>query len=352
MKKISLTGLLLFLLTFFLSPAVLAQNKAKSLVKLPVFMAGDNQIIDNDIEGDLMVAGSQIKITSDISEDAYVAGGQIDINGTVNGNLIVAGGSVTISGKVLKNVIVAGGQIKIQDSAQIGGYVLAGGAQVDLLGNFSGPVKVGAGSLVVGENAVINGDLEADVSKSDISSTSKISGEKKIQIHETKTPEKSEKVVTQLPRVTYIKDIFSFLSKLIILLVFVSLFGRKLKSIKSKNSFWSLLGWGFVILVMTPVLTLTLMVTVIGIPLSFIISGLYFISLSLSKIVTAIVAGDYMSQKGYLKTNNYYLQGFVALVFITVLSLIPFIGAFVKFTVLLFGLGVIFQSLRSYFSAK
>jgi len=346
MKKISLTGFLLFLLTFFFSPVALAQNKTKSLVRLPVFMAADNQIIDKDIEGDLMVAGSQIKIISDISEDAYVAGGQIDINGTVNGNLIVAGGSVTISGKVLKNVIVAGGQIKIQDSAQIGGYVLAGGAQVDLLGNFSGPVKVGAGSLVVGENAVINGDLEADVSKSDISSTSKITGEKKIQIHES--PE-VEKKPSQLPEFTYSKVIFSFLSKLLILFVFIKLFSPKFKSIKSKNSFWSLLGWGFVVLVMTPVLTLTLMVTVIGIPLSFIISGFYFISLSLSKIVTAIVAGDYISQKGYLKTNNYYLQGFVALVFITVLSLIPFIGGFVKFAVLLFGLGVIFQSLQLLF---
>lgn len=343
MKKIFLIGLFTIVFTILFSPAVLAQSKPKSMIKLPVFMAGDNQTVDKPIDGDLMISGGQIKTNSSIDGDAYVAGGQIDIGGTITGNLIVAGGNITISGKVMKNVIVAGGQVKIDSTAEIGGYVLAGGGQVDLLGNFLGPVKVGAKSLVVGEKATINGNLEADVSKSDVSSNSKIVGEKKIVIHEMKQPEKQQ--ANQWKKMGYVKEIFSFLSKLIVLLILVKLFGEKIKQNKTINTFWSTIGLGLIILVVAPILSLILMGTIIAIPLSLIISVFYFVSLYLSGIVASILVGDFIFEKGYLKTGNNYFQSILGLVLITLLGLIPFVGGLIKFIVLLLGLGFIFKSL-------
>jgi hypothetical protein len=349
MRKISLIGLVLFVLSFLFSPTVLAQAKTKTTVKLPVFMAGENQIVDKPIDGDLMISGGQIKITSDIKGDVYIAGGQVEISGVTNGNLIIIGGSITISGKVLKNVIVGGGQVKMDNSADVGGYVLVGGGKVDLLGHFSGPVKVGAGDLSVGEKAILDSNLEADVGTTNISATSKIIGEKNIRIHETKKPEKQVNIGQQF---TYGKEIFSFLSRLVVLLVLVKLLGQKIINISSKNSFWSNIGLGLVVLIVTPFLMLMLMITFIGMPLSGIVLSTYLVGLSLSGIVASILAGNYISQKGYIKTNNLYFQGFVGLLLITLLGLIPFIGWPIKFIALLFGLGIIFDSLRKYFSNK
>lgn len=306
-------------------------------------MAGDNQVVNKPIEGDLMIAGGQIKTNSNISGDAYIAGGQVDINGTINGNLIVGGGNITITGKVLKNVIVGGGQVKIDSQAEIGGYVLAGGGTVDLQGNFLGPVKVGGGSLVIGEKAIINQGLEADVSKSDVALSSKIMGEKNIRIYETKKPEKQ---VDQWKQLGYVGEIFSFLSKLIILLILIKIFGQKIKQISDTNSFWSMMGWGLITLIVTPILILMMMMTVIGIPLAVITLITYSICLYLTGIIISILVGHFMSEKGYLKVKNHYLQGIVGLLLLTLVGLIPVVGGLVKFIVLLLGLGFIFKNLK------
>lgn len=353
MKKISLTAILLFIFSLLFSSNVLAQAKtAKTSVKLPVFMAGESQIVDKPIDGDLMIAGSQVKITSDVKGDVYAAGGQIDITGTINGNLIVAGGNITISGKVLKNIITAGGQIKIDTPAETSGYALVGGGTVDLLGKFSGPVKVGAGTLTLGDKTIINGNLEADVNKTNISSAAKVLGEKKIQIHEVKEVEKRPTVAPKLTYFNYTKEIVSFLGKLVLLFILVKLFGQKIIDTNSKKSFWSNLGYGLVILIMTPFLSLMLLITIVGIPLSGIIFSIYLMALSLSKVFASLLFGNYLSQKEYLKTKNLYLVSFISLLLLTFIGLLPIVGGFAKLFILLFGLGAVIRSLQSSFAKK
>jgi cytoskeletal protein CcmA (bactofilin family) len=306
-------------------------------------MAGDNQIVDKPIVGDLMIAGGQIRVTSNVSGDVYVTGGQIDIAGTIGGNLIVAGGNVTISGKVVKNLIAAGGQIKVDNLSSIGGYTLAAGGEVGLMGKFAGPVKVGGGNLVVGEKAQIGGNLEADVSKSDVSTSAKIVGSKKINIYETKTYKPQ---VNQDRNYKIVKEVISFASSLLILLVFVKIFYKKIsqKGLLS-GSFWSTSGWGLIVLIVTPFVMLFLTITIIGIPLSIIIFVLYFIALYLSHIVASIAAGQMMTNNKYVKTNNPYLQGLLGLVLLTMLGVVPFVGGFVKFIAVLVGLGILYRQM-------
>ena len=337
------------MMTFLFPANVFAQVKPKTIVKLPMFTAGEILTIDKPIEGDLMIAGQKVKIVSNVNGDTYVAGGEVEISGEIKGNLIVAGGKVTIGGKVAKNLIMVGGQVMVSDLATIGGYVLAGGNKLDLLGNFSGPVKVGAKELWIGEKAVINGNLEADVNKSNISSTAKIIGEKKIQIHEIKQPEKESYLLRKYAS----KAIFSFLSKLVLVLVLVKLLGGKIINLSTKNSFWSNFGLGLIVLIVTPFLMLILVATLIGISLSGIILSLYLVFLSLAGAVAAIIIGNYISQKGYIKTNNLYLQGFIGLLVLTLLGFLPsFIGLIARFIFFLFGLGILFNGLKQYLFNK
>lgn len=346
MKKIFLTGFLALLFTLSLTPSVLAQNKSKTLVKLPTFMAGEIQLVDKTVDSDLMISGKEIKISSNINGDAYVAGSHVDISGSVNGNLIVVGGEVTISGKVSKNLIMLGGQAVVKDTAEIGGYVLAGGRKIDLSGKFMGPVKLGAETLIVGPKTVINGNLEADVSLSDISSDAKIVGEKNIRIYETK---KVETQTNQWKSFSSIGEVLSFLSKLLVLLILVKLFGPKIKQINLQDSFWSSIGSGLLVLIVTPILALLLMITLIALPISVIILALYFIGLYLSTILSSILVGNYLSKIAKLKANN-YVQGFLGLILITLIEIIPFVGGLTKFLLLLLGIGIIFKSLKKYFS--
>ena len=344
MRKISLIGLLLIAFSILFSQTVLAENKTKTVIipKLPVFMAGKYQVVDKPIDGDLMISGNQVKIDTTVNGDVYAAGEQVDVGGTINGNLIVAGGTVTIVGKVNKNIIMAGGQVIIENSANVGGYVLAAGKEVDLRGNFSGPVKVGAGNLVIGDKAVISGNLEADVTKSDISTSAKIVGEKKIQIHEIKQPEKQKDLWREFGLA---KEVFSFVGKLVVLLVLVKLFGEGIRQAASGHSFWSTTGLGLIFLIVTPFLALILIMTIVGIPLALITGVIYLVSLYLSGMATSIYIGNCISSKGYLKTNNLYVLAVVGLVLLTLLGLIPLVGGLIKFVALILGLGILFRKI-------
>lgn len=348
MKKISLIAIFAFVTTFLFPPNVLAQAKPKTIVKLPVFTAGDVQTVEKPIEGDLMIAGKIVKVVSNVNGDAYVAGGDVEISGDINGNLIVVGGKVNISGKVLKNLIMAGGEVVVGDLATVDGYVLVGGKKIELLGNFLGPVKLGSESLLVGEKAVIGGNLEAYVSTSEISPDSKIVGEKNIKYYEVKRPEIHR---NQWRQSVYFGRVVSFLSQLLILLILVKLFGQKIKQIDLRSTFWSNIGVGLVVLVVVPILILILAMTIVALPLSMIILVLYLVTLYLSTILTSILVGDYVSRETKLTSNN-YISGFVGLLLVYIIRLTPFIGGFVGLIVFLLGIGIIFKGSKTYFFEK
>lgn len=337
---------MLFLFTALLPRTVLAQNKTKTVIKLPTFMAGEVQVVDKNVDGDLMIAGKQVKVTSDINGDAYVAGQDIEISGNINGDLIVAGMNVTILGKVQKNLIMAGGQVVVGDSAKIGGYVLTGGNKVNLSGNFAGPVRLGGETLIIGQKTVINGNLEADVAKSEIATESKIVGEKNVRIHEVK---KVEKQNFGFEKISYIGKFVSFLSKLIVLFVLVRLFGKKIVQVNIKESFWSAIGLGLVVLIVTPIFGIILLGTVIAAPLSVLILITYFVTLYLSMMVTSILVGKLVSGKANFK-SNIYAQGAIGLLLVTLVGLIPVLGGLTKVVVFLVGVGIIFKGLKTYFS--
>lgn len=345
MKKILLSTVLMFAFTVLFTQKAFAQTKTKALVKLPTFIAGDIEIVDKPVLGDLMIAAKELKIATDISGDVYVAGGKVEIDGNVSGNLIVAGGEVKVLGKVVKNLIMAGGKVQVGELAEIGGYTLTGGQEINLLGKFMGPVKLGAESLMVGQKAMINGNLDADVVTSKIATTAKISGEQNIKFHEVK---KMEVDKNQFKKIGYAGKFFSFLSKLLVVLVIVRLFGKKLSKVDFKESFWSNIGLGLVVIIVVPVLIMLSLISVVAIPLSIITFVIYLIGLYLSSIITSIVLGNYIFAKNKLK-ENIYLQAIVGLLLISLLGLIPVVGGLTGVVAVLLGIGITFKNLKLYF---
>ena len=346
MKKIMLP-VFVFVFAVLFKSNVFAETKTKTLVNLPTFKASEIELVDKPIAGDLMIAGKQVKITSDINGDVYVAGGKVEVDSKIGGNLIVVGGEVKILGKVLKNLIMAGGKVEVDENAEIGGYTLAGGQEINLLGKFMGPVKLGAETLLVGQKTIINGNLEADVTKSEVAETSKIVGEKNIKIHEVKKPEVNESRIRQMKQVGYAGKLISFLSKLLVLLIFVKLFGKRINQIDLKNYFWANIGLGLAVLVVTPFLVIISMITIVAIPLSMIILVLYFLTIYLSSIVVSMVLGNYIFVKNKFK-ENFYLQAIVGLLLISLLEIVPIVGGFTRLVVLLLGMGIVFKSLKMF----
>jgi hypothetical protein len=107
---------------------------------------------------------------------------------------------------------------------------------------------------------------------------------------------------------------------------------------------------GFVWLVCVPVLTLLLLLTVIGIPLALFVAALYLALLPLAYVAAAVGVGDWALtrwQATHAATSGWRVgAAALALVLLTALSHVPWLGALLAFAVLLAGLGALMLQWR------
>lgn len=347
MKTIKQIAVLLLVLVGLGSRSALAQENRLIMaptIKLPVLVAGEEKVITDDIDGDLIGAGGQMRIMSAITGDAYIGGGQVDFDGSVDQDLVIAGGKVTISGRVGKNLIVVGGQVKIEDTAMVGGYVLAAGGEVLINGQIEGPAKIATRKLMLGEIAYVGGKLEADVEEATVAETAQIIGDKNINVHKVETPKSTDRTKEAMRGVATIGKIVFFLGKLVTLLVLVAFAGKLMTPAGViLTRFWTTLGWGMVVVIVSPVAMMLLMMSVVGAPLSLISFVVYMVAMYLSSLVVAMAIGNIFSKKGWLPTKNNYLLSIVGLIVISVVTSIPVIGWLINVLVCFLGIGIIFR---------
>lgn len=339
MIKNTFTLLSILILSFFVTAS-------SSYAALPQMVAGENSTLTEDIDRDLMIAGSQVVVNSNIKGDVYMAGGQAEISGTVDKNLHIAGGEVLISGIVKGDVITAGGNIRLAKDAVINGYLIALGSQVTLEGQVNDAVRVFAGNLDVRPGAVLN-NLEANVDEANISDLATVQGKK--QIHITPKLEKNkESRKHEFIGIYSAFKIVGFLSKLLVLLILIKILGKHADALVSPilKSPISTLGWGTIKLFITPFIILTLLITIIGMPLAFIITLLYFLSFYLSSLIVSIALGQWFVDKKWFKFKNKYFQAFLGFLAISLMSIIPMVGFLTSLVVLLLGLGAILEAVR------
>jgi hypothetical protein len=344
-KKITILFSILFL---FLSTATITHAQESQL--LPKLVAGETvNLIDEMVETDVLMAGGQVKSQTTVMGDLLVAGGQLEIDGVIDQSLRAAGGDIMISGEINKNVTIAGGNIRILKDSVINGYTLIFAGQVDIDSTINGPVQIFAGNVNIGPNAQINGDLKVTAEQSFISDQALIAGKKDIQIIEKNYPETQKVQKSTMAEIYSAFKIFTFLSKLLILILLVRLLGKNIPSLTKPilEKFMTTLGWGFITLILTPFAIFILLITMIGSPLALIVTLLYGLSLYISGLITALALGQWLSKKKmFIKIKNQYILAFLGLLTISVICLIPVIGLLSKFIIITLGLGSLIQTFK------
>jgi hypothetical protein len=140
--------------------------------------SGDVVVIEADetIKDDLYVTANIFTLEGTVQGDLIVFGNYIVIKGVVEGDLIAAGNTVVIEGTVTDDARIAGAALLLGDEAVIGGDLLAGGAsletkegsvvETDALyagaqGLFAG--SVGRNAFVAGAAIEIRGEIAGDL---------------------------------------------------------------------------------------------------------------------------------------------------------------------------------------------
>lgn len=348
------------------------------IIDSSLFAAGSSITIDGKVQGDLFCAGQSIIINGIVDGDVLCAAQSITINGNIGGSVRVAGNSIVINGRVARNVMAAGANLSITPEATIGWDLQFASAMTDVRGKVNRDVD-GAGAntiiagtvgrnvylalddnrqennnnnkptLTVSKDAVVNGNLTYHA-KNDASlekgSTIKGSVEKKSLNWDNKKTETKKGVIGWL---WYI--VISIFAAIAFGLVIASWLKKPVEEITNLMMAkpWASLGFGFIFLILTPIATIIIMITMIGLPLGLTLLGAWILLMYPAKILAAIMLGRKVTDRFHI-LKNYRGSLIASMIFGVIIAWlifsIPIIGWFLGFIAMLWGMGGVWRYAR------
>lgn len=282
-----------------------------------VVFFGRNLIIGGDIGGSLWGAGEKIEIDGIIKGSARIAGNTISLEGETGRDFLGAGNYLDIYGSVGKDFLGAGNRAVLQGPVERN--VFGGFRTFSLDSTIKGDMQLEVERLIIGPQGIIQGDLwYKSPLEAEIDPGATIGGE---ITHREAEPHREP------PHQLFSNFIRPLLSLILIAALggwlFPGLFWKTTREIQDRP--WSSLGYGFLILFFTPLLGLLLLITVIGLPLSFLIFVSYLALLYLSRILTGFYLGEFISIRLNRELNPVW-KGIIGVFALFILIKIPYIG--------------------------
>ena len=323
------------------------------------YFAGGNQVsIQGTINGDAYVAGGVVEVEGTINGQLVVAGGQVNVSGNVTDRIFGAGGTVRFTGKTGKSITAAGGTVVIGKDATVGENLLAGGGniqvngtverearvagrEVELTGAVKGNLDVQAERFNAYRGSLVGGSLS--VAARDSGNVSVDSGTVRGTVHIDIMKGEHQARILGIRKGVFWPQVIFGLTLFATALALSFLLPGHLKSPASVllNQPGQSIIWGFIMLIITPVLALILCLTVIAIPLGLFLFLLYLWFLYTSQLVIGVAVGSRLL--GLEGKRGWSLFGAVAigLLIVQILLFIPVVKIFVVLAGLVVGVGAL-----------
>jgi len=262
--------------------------------------------LSSTVKGDVLVFAKNTVIakSSIIEGDLILFSGEVKLNGTVNGNVIIYGGTVTINGSVK-------GSLKIKAHRATINQVIGGTS------------SIAASSIELGKNAVF------------------------------KSPstywQKAGELQTSNPNLSYDQSlqenkmnlkylvwgglgffIWNLLFGLLLIAILNSFFERKffLAANAVLNNPLKSFGYGVLYFILTPIVCLLLILTIIGIPIGFILLGIFIFSVFSGLAIASLVYAWLFKNKYKKRWGSWSIAG-IAVVILAIFQLVlllPLLG--------------------------
>ena len=324
------------------------------------YAAGSNLTVDGDVQGDVICAGQNVTISGKVDGDVICAAQTLTINGVVGGNVRSTGNTVTVNGSVGRNINVAAMSFILGNDANVGWDVLVGAALTEIRGTINGGLQGAINNLIVSGHVVKNIDIHIDsyANKNNggqlkITDQAKIDGDvnywanKNGDINQNNV---SGKITHNIPTaranglfLTFILNrLYAIFSALLVGLVLVSVWRKHILALTKRMevNLAAAIGWGAVLLFITPIICILLLLTLIGIPLAIILAGLWILAMFICKIVTAVLAGRFIFRKLKQKeTEKLLLEMTVGVIVCWLLFAIPILGWALSLVAIWWGFG-------------
>jgi len=326
-----------------------------------VFVADNELATEECTEGNLFSAGMDLKDQSKVKGIGFLAGNTLNIDGQYEFGVHL-GNMVTISGAYEKDLFVAGNFVTIEKDAKINGdlYVAASSLVIEtelnnayiaaesvtINANIAGDVKITAATIEVNEGAKIAGKI--------LYNEDAVLAVKEGFAAETETYKSEEYTINHFEaKVSNL--VLTIGGSLVILIIALALvpnvfekYLERAKNFKTSNELMTALR-GLGVLVGAPILAIVLLITVIGVIAGISLGLIYGVCLLVATPVAGyFIGGLILKAKKEEKFGYKILRGLVGIVIISALSLVPYLGGWVSFIALIWGLGLLFEATPLY----
>ena len=342
--------LLVLICLFFSTTMVLAfETRRGTMVKISgneviegdLFIAGETVVMEGTVNGDLIVAGRTIMVNGIVNGSIIAAAETISINGETTRAVRIAGNNLIVNGKIGRYLLLAGRDFKMDSDAEVGGDVIFGTSSAYLDGLIKGDVKSGNEYLTISSTANILGKLVyASRREANIESGAQIGGTL------TRLTPQPEQEISSGFNLWWL--IISFFMILVVGIVLILIAPEPLKrgADTIRKHPWASLGWGTVLLIVTPISALIVGVTIIGIPLGLISLILYGIAIYITQIIIGLFIGKWIiGSFGKVETRAAMIGALaLGLAIFRLARLVPYLGFIMGLAAILFGLGALLIS--------
>ncbi|NPV90165.1 MAG: hypothetical protein HPY50_05270 [Firmicutes bacterium] len=365
LRKILIMLAAVLMLAGMVSPAIASETMSGQIVtvpagalKGPLFVAGNNVVINADVDGDVFAAGENITVNGKINGDLLAAARTLSINSTVTGDIRCAAENIDFKGEtaqsltafcsifrgmgsslVNRDAVIFAGNVDL--SGKIGRDLLGSAGQVGINGSIEGDVRLWeVQRLSLNSTAVVGGSITyRSPEEAAVAPGAKVAGTKNWEpIAETTPAERPKEGINWFGQVAGFAA--GVLLWGLLTLMFPKMWVRLSQAVEKDP--WPVLGWGLLALLLTPLAIILLLVTVIGIPISLLLLMAYVTLLLASKVIVGDALGRFLAERfgwvGRVPAILPFMIGFLAL---KLLVNIPVAGFLLSLVVMCTALGVV-----------
>jgi len=320
-------------------------------IKGDVYIYCTRARVDGTVDGDLFIFGQQADVYGHVTGDVIGFVQSIRVYGQVDGNVRTANNNLTVSGTVGKNVMEFGETGRIDSQAKVGGSLTMFASN----GNVDG--ELGRDVLYFGELLNISGKIKGGVrmkgNSLDIASTSEIGGPVRFEGHKKPEVSPGAKLASpvefvQIQHKSEYRSAHYYVWQVILAAAFV-LFGLVLflilpefskQAVTNAERYGASSGLGVLVTFGIPIAAIIACITVVGLFIGISTLLLWYASLLFAQVVIGAVIGQWLLGR----TNETWpLIGrmVVGLILVRLSAMIPHLGFWIKFGVIVWGIGAI-----------
>ena len=363
-RRLSLALMIAFIVALIGAPAAFAADfRTDTSISI-----GDDEVINDDlylfgttitvngiVNGDLFATGNSLTVNGVVNGNVFLVGQEVTVNGTVSQGARITANNTTIAGSIGEDLLLLGNSASIHGGASIGRDLIAtvssltldgmvqrrfaGNAQtVTLNGSVGSNIDIGVGDLTITEDASIGGDLTYRSNEmAEIAGGADIGGDVNHEMAAEADIETGFSIGPFVPSI--IGLIMTAVYGTALLLVFPRLTVAASNQLL-ENTIMSI-GMGIVFLIVVPIVSVLVMITVIGIPLGLIALLLYgialfsaqvFVGMTLGRLILSFVADG-------KRRLIQFLGLLLGLLILFGVSFIPYVGPWAPLVVVILGLG-------------